>query len=155
MTMFANEQRLIAAFAKMREAREEIHAIVAEAEAQAYEWFESEAYHRAHPDTVVARAAETVSPAAENTPIAEQAVSHVVSAPEPVPALQAQPEPEPEPEPVMEQPSLEDVRAALMAAQRAGHREKIKTLLVGFGATKLSSLNPKHYQAALDEVKGW
>lgn len=153
VTMFANEQRLIAAFAKMREAREEIHAIVAEAEAQAYEWFESEAYHKAHPDTVAEQPAETVSPAAENTPIAEQAVSPVVSAPEPAPAPQSQPDPAPEP--TVEQPSLEDVRAALMAAQRAGHREKIKTLLVGFGATKLSSLDPKHYQAALAEVRGW
>lgn len=141
MTMFANEQRLIAAFAKMREAREEIHAIVAEAEAQAYEWFESEAYHKARPDT--ARPAETVSPAVENTP--------VVSAPEPVPAPASQPDPAP----VVEQPSLEDVRAALMAAQRAGHKDNIKTMLVGFGATKLSDLDPKHYQAALDEARSW
>jgi hypothetical protein len=63
---------------------------------------------------------------------------------------------EPEPEvvevPEEKQPTLEEVRAAMADKSRDGHREAVKAIITKYGANNLSSLDPKHYAAALKEV---
>ena len=66
-------------------------------------------------------------------------------------------EPEVEEAPVGEvpeekQPTLEEVRAAMADKSRDGHREAVKAIITKYGANNLSSLEPKHYAAALKEV---
>jgi hypothetical protein len=66
-------------------------------------------------------------------------------------------EPEVEEAPVGEvpeekQPSLEEVRAAMADKSRDGHREAVKAIITKYGANNLSSLDSKHYAAALKEV---
>jgi len=67
-------------------------------------------------------------------------------------------EPEPEveeaevEEPEEKQPTLEEVRAAMADKSRDGHREAVKAIITKYGAGNLSSLDPKHYAAALKEV---
>ena len=45
---------------------------------------------------------------------------------------------------------LEDVRAVLA---RAGHTAAIRTLLQKYGASKLSAVDPKHYEALLKDAE--
>jgi hypothetical protein len=47
---------------------------------------------------------------------------------------------------------LEEVRAAMADKSRDGHREAVKAIITKYGAGNLSSLDPKHYAAALKEV---
>jgi len=65
-------------------------------------------------------------------------------------------DPEIEEEPIEEleekQPTLEEVRAAMADKSRDGHREAVKAIITKYGANNLSSLDPKHYTAALKEV---
>jgi hypothetical protein len=63
-------------------------------------------------------------------------------------------EPEPEVGKVPEEklPTLEEVRAAMADKSRDGHREAVKGIITKYGANNLSSLDPKHYAAALKEV---
>ncbi len=44
---------------------------------------------------------------------------------------------------------LENVRAVLAEKSRAGHTATIRTLLQKYGASKLSAVDPKHYEALL------
>ena len=44
---------------------------------------------------------------------------------------------------------LEDVRAVLAEKSRAGHTVAIRTLLQKYGASKLSGVDPKNYEALL------
>ena len=46
---------------------------------------------------------------------------------------------------------LEDVRAVLAEKSRAGHTAAIRTLLQKYGASKLSAVDPKHYEALLKD----
>ena len=48
---------------------------------------------------------------------------------------------------------LEDVRAVLAEKSRAGHTAAIRALLQKYGASKLSGVDPKHYEALLKEVE--
>lgn len=48
--------------------------------------------------------------------------------------------------------TLEEVRAAMAYKSRDGHREAVKAIITKYGANNLSSLDPKHYAAALKEV---
>lgn len=48
--------------------------------------------------------------------------------------------------------SLEQVRAVLAEKSRAGHTAAIRTLLQKYGASKLSGIDPQHYEALLQEV---
>lgn len=48
--------------------------------------------------------------------------------------------------------TLEEVRAAMADKSRDGHREAVKAIITKYGANNLSSLDPKHYAAALKEV---
>ena len=54
--------------------------------------------------------------------------------------------------PTEKQPTLEDVRAAMADKSRDGHREAVKAIITKYGANNLSSLDPKHYAAALKEA---
>lgn len=48
---------------------------------------------------------------------------------------------------------LEDVRAVLAEKSRAGHTATIRTILQKYGASKLSGVNPKHYEVLLQDVE--
>ena len=48
---------------------------------------------------------------------------------------------------------LEDVRAVLAEKSRAGHTAAIRTLLQKYGASKLSAVDPKHYEALLQDAE--
>jgi len=54
--------------------------------------------------------------------------------------------------PEEKQATLEEVRAAMADKSRDGHREAVKAIITKYGANNLSSLDPKHYAAALKEV---
>lgn len=49
--------------------------------------------------------------------------------------------------------TLEEVRAVLADKSRAGHTAEIRELLKKYGATKLSLVDPKHYEALSREVE--
>ena len=48
---------------------------------------------------------------------------------------------------------LEDVRAVLAEKSRAGHTAAIRTLLQKYGASKLSVVDPKYYEALLKDAE--
>jgi hypothetical protein len=48
---------------------------------------------------------------------------------------------------------LEDIRAVLAEKSRAGHTAAIRTLLGKYGASKLSGVDPKYYEALLKDVE--
>ena len=50
-------------------------------------------------------------------------------------------------------PSLEEVRAVLADKSRAGHTAEIRELLKKYGASKLSLVDPKHYEALLKDAE--
>ncbi len=58
--------------------------------------------------------------------------------------------PEPEAKPAV---TLEQVRAVLADKSRAGHTAAIRDLLQKYGATKLSQVDPKHYEALLRDAE--
>lgn len=49
--------------------------------------------------------------------------------------------------------TLEKVRAVLADKSRAGHTAEIRELLKKYGASKLSLVDPKHYEALLREAE--
>lgn len=49
--------------------------------------------------------------------------------------------------------TLEEVRAVLADKSRAGHTAEIRELLKKYGASKLSLVNPKYYEALLREAE--
>ena len=57
--------------------------------------------------------------------------------------------------PTPEKPALtlEQVRAVLAEKSRAGHTAAIRTLLQKYGASKLSGIDPQHYEALLQEAE--
>ena len=64
--------------------------------------------------------------------------------------------PTPAPAPVEEKKpelKLEDVRAVLAEKSRAGFTAEIRALLQKYGATKLSLVNPKDYEALLKDAE--
>lgn len=50
-------------------------------------------------------------------------------------------------------PSLESIRAVLADKSRQGHTAEIRSLLQKHGASKLSDIDPSHYEALLAEVE--
>jgi F0F1-type ATP synthase membrane subunit b/b' len=50
--------------------------------------------------------------------------------------------------------SLADVRAVLADKSRAGYTEEIRELLHKYGASKLSAVDPKDYEALLYDAEG-
>ena len=61
------------------------------------------------------------------------------------PQEQAQPESRPY--------SLEDVRALLLAKNRAGFREEVKALLLKHGAERLTDIDPAEYAVLMTEAE--
>ncbi|MFR4536782.1 MAG: DNA ligase [Anaerotignaceae bacterium] len=49
--------------------------------------------------------------------------------------------------------TLEDVRAVLAEKSRIGHTAAIRTLLQKYGASKLSGVDPKHYEDLLKDAE--
>lgn len=49
--------------------------------------------------------------------------------------------------------TLEEVRAVLAEKSRNGHTAEIRSLLEKYGATKLSAVDPKHYEALLKDAE--
>lgn len=58
--------------------------------------------------------------------------------------------PKPEPKPQL---TLEQVRAVLADKSRAGHTAAIRELLLKYGASKLSEIDPANYEALLREAE--
>ncbi len=70
---------------------------------------------------------------------------------------EAEPAPEPETpqaEPEKKELKLEDMRAVLAERSRAGYTAQIRELLHKYGASKLSAVDPKDYEALLFDVEG-
>ena len=51
--------------------------------------------------------------------------------------------------------TLEKVRAVLADKSRAGHTAEVRALLEKYGATKLSQVDPQHYETILKEAEGF
>lgn len=49
--------------------------------------------------------------------------------------------------------TLEEVRAVLAEKSRNGHTAEIRSLLQKYGATKLSAVDPKHYEVLLKDAE--
>lgn len=65
-----------------------------------------------------------------------------------------EPETEPQAKPEKKELKLEDVRAVLAERSRAGYTAQIRELLHKYGASKLSAVDPKDYEALLFDVEG-
>ena len=65
---------------------------------------------------------------------------------EEAPITEAHPERKPE-------LTLEQVRAVLADKSRAGHTAAVRDLLQKYGASKLSQVDPKHYEALLKDAE--
>jgi F0F1-type ATP synthase membrane subunit b/b' len=50
--------------------------------------------------------------------------------------------------------SLADVRAVLADKSRAGYTDQVRELLHKYGASKLSAVDPKDYEALLNDAEG-
>lgn len=64
-------------------------------------------------------------------------------------------EEQPEEKALMQKPALtlEQVRAVLADKSRQGFTAEIRTLLQKYGASKLSGINPAHYEALLHDAE--
>lgn len=49
--------------------------------------------------------------------------------------------------------TLEEIRAELTSFARKGFTNDIRDIIVGFGANKLSELDPKHYEEVLTRMR--
>lgn len=56
--------------------------------------------------------------------------------------------------PLKREISLEDVRAVLATKAKDGYKDDVRALLNAYGATSLSTLDSKHYEAVLEEAGG-
>lgn len=54
---------------------------------------------------------------------------------------------------IEEKLTLEDIRAVLADKSRAGYTAAIRSLLQKYGASKLSSVDPKHYEFLLKDAE--
>lgn len=64
------------------------------------------------------------------------------------PVKETAPQPEPKP-----QLTLEQVRAVLADKSRAGHTAAVRELLLKYGASKLSQIDPANYEALMREAE--
>ena len=62
-------------------------------------------------------------------------------------------EPQEQEQPEARAYSLEDVRALLLAKNRAGFREEVKALLLKHGAERLTDVDPSEYAALMAEAE--
>ena len=58
------------------------------------------------------------------------------------------------PEPAKPKYTLESVRAILAEVSRASHTAEIRELLQKHGASRLSEIDPSHYEALVADVEG-
>lgn len=49
--------------------------------------------------------------------------------------------------------ALDEIRAELTSFARKGFTSDIRDIIVGFGANKLSELDPKHYEEVLNRMR--
>lgn len=63
-------------------------------------------------------------------------------------------EQQPEPEKTVAKPTLVEVRKKLAELSREGHTAEVRTLIVKFGADKLSAVKEEDYPALLKEAEG-
>ena len=49
--------------------------------------------------------------------------------------------------------TLDEIRAELTSFARKGFTNDIRDIIVGFGANKLSELDPKHYEEVLNRMR--
>lgn len=49
--------------------------------------------------------------------------------------------------------TLDEIRAELTSFARKGFTQDIRNIIVGFGANKLSELDPKHYEEVLSRMR--
>lgn len=49
--------------------------------------------------------------------------------------------------------SLEQVRTVLAKLAQEGHQAEVRALIIKYGATKLSDINPEHFKALLKEAE--
>ena len=49
--------------------------------------------------------------------------------------------------------TLDEIRAELTSFARKGFTKEIRDIIVGFGANKLSELDPKHYEEVLSRMR--
>lgn len=68
-------------------------------------------------------------------------------------ALFSSPVAEQPPTPEKPAPTLEDVRAVLAEKSRMGFTAQIRSMLQAYGATKLSQIDPSHYEGILAEAE--
>ena len=93
---------------------------------------------------------------AQNEVKAEAAVTPTPAEEVPVEAAPVEEAPAPEPMPETKPAiTLEKVRAVLADKSRAGHTAEVRALLEKHGATKLSQVDPQHYEAILKEAEGF
>ena len=108
----------------------------------------------------LAESIETLVRAMESNEVANEVNEEPIKKKSKTKAKVEEPEPEveeatievPVEEPEEKQPTLEEVRAAMADKSRDGHREAVKAIITKYGAGNLSSLDSKHYAAALKEV---
>ena len=89
---------------------------------------------------------ELRSAAAAITDVANWLSQQFSSDAEEAPITEAQPEKKPE-------LTLEQVRAVLADKSRAGHTAAVRELLQKYGATKLSQVDSKHYEALMKDAE--
>ena len=77
--------------------------------------------------------------------LAKQFIGDTAAQP-PTEEVAAKPEPKP-------QLTLEQVRAVLADKSRAGHTAAVRELLLKYGASKLSQIDPANYEALLREAE--
>ncbi len=83
--------------------------------------------------------------------VAKKAPKKETKAEEPEPAKDETPAEEPVKEEAPKY-TLEDVRAALGALQKAGKRDEVKAILQSFGAAKLPEIAEEDYPAIMEKV---
>ena len=82
-----------------------------------------------------------------------QAVAEAIMENEPAETQQSE-MPEPEKEPEVKKVTLEEVRAVLAGKSHEGFTAEVRALLLKYGASKLSEIDPTKYAALLADAEG-
>ena len=82
-----------------------------------------------------------------------QAVAEAIMENEPAEIHQSE-MPEPEKEPEVKKVTLEEVRAVLAEKSHEGFTAEVRALLLKYGASKLSEIDPAKYAALLADAEG-
>ncbi len=82
-----------------------------------------------------------------------QAVAEAIMENEPAETQQSE-MPEPEKRPEVKKVTLEEVRAVLAEKSHEGFTAEVRALLIKYGASKLSEIDPAKYAALLADAEG-